>query len=700
MTCKKTVDIQYLKVFLVGPPGVGKTTTLNRLLKVFKNISCREFQNEPLCSSTLLVNFTQVFATISKGTSEWLFSTDVAEEAKLVFACLHRSVSTPKSCIETQVAPQQKKVVTFSEGPKQPLPTSRSVSPEVGKQQMKFQHQGRLAVIHTHLQRIIKSGDYSRMIELSNSTLLNVNDVGGQPGFLEMLPALSTGPALYLIFFDLSQDVSKPVKIPFNRKNTIITPYEAIHTVEATISQILSAIASVHYLSCKFSQYQKHLGIDSKFKRFQNIKPLAVIIGTHKDKVKDEKVKEVDETLKKVTKNFQKILVYPPGSSASFLSIDNYEGTEVSDIGPMRDIINKIIDIHFKESTLPIHPQWLIFSSVLRTEYKIATIEECTEIGGMLQMDINDVKFCLWYLDCIGTIMYYPNIEDEWFRNHVICFPQVIFDSISQLVVASLRKLHCNPAIQHEKADLIERGQFSIKTLEKYCYCHDVTEKLKKNELIPIKCLIKFLDHVNILSPIIHPESEEITYLMPSVLECASLKELSILPQADINPLCISFKCGYVPTGSFCGLISWLVSNGPYKILGLKWKLHEERVKRNLISFVIDDVHRVLLLCHERYFEIHVTRGDSQITLHDLCTHILCVILFALNSLYEDVMPQLAFRCQCSKHRPNQAVNSLCILVEGTRVRYICEKTKKPVKLKPEHQVWFGKVRACRRYYN
>ena len=33
MTDKDTMDICYMKCFLVGPPGVGKTTTLNRMLK-------------------------------------------------------------------------------------------------------------------------------------------------------------------------------------------------------------------------------------------------------------------------------------------------------------------------------------------------------------------------------------------------------------------------------------------------------------------------------------------------------------------------------------------------------------------------------------------------------------------------------------------------------------------------------------------
>ena len=38
MVDKETIDICTLKLCLVGPPHVGKTTTLNRLLQVYENI--------------------------------------------------------------------------------------------------------------------------------------------------------------------------------------------------------------------------------------------------------------------------------------------------------------------------------------------------------------------------------------------------------------------------------------------------------------------------------------------------------------------------------------------------------------------------------------------------------------------------------------------------------------------------------------
>ena len=53
---------------------------------------------------------------------------------------------------------------------------------------------------------------------------------------------------MYLVFVDLSKELNRPYKIPFNRDDTVITPYDAMHTVESTMSQILSAITRIRKL--------------------------------------------------------------------------------------------------------------------------------------------------------------------------------------------------------------------------------------------------------------------------------------------------------------------------------------------------------------------------------------------------------------------------------------------------------------------
>ena len=738
MTDKNTIDLRYLKIFLVGPPRVGKTTTLNRLLKIFENILSAEDRLK--CRSTLLVNCIQVLVFLADNAAEWLSSEDVEEEIKLLFSYFC-GVSSISDKVSIDVAGQASQQAPYPEANQvlgqnelspahtecsQSQPTSIDNDTEyhlsleneqhtntqhqtTSEQYTNTQHQttscqpNRLLHIKDRLRKLIAAGDYSKMTRLLGNTLLNINDIGGQPGFLEMLPALSTGPAIYLVFLDLSKDIHKSFKIPFSRDDKIITPYEAKHTVQALISQILSAIASVHCTSQKLDlppDCAAHFS--DKFEKFQRVGPVAALVGTHKDKLDDpqSKIKQIDEILRKTVQSFHKIILSPSSSNPCFFPVDNYSGSEESDIGPLRKFMNNIFNTHFKDASLPIRPKWLIFGVLLRREYKIVNIDDCLEIGKLLDMDEDDVRFCIWYLNCIGTLMHYTNIADDdgWFKNHVICSPQVVFDSISKLIVVSLCTLHFeNYVIEGERAELIKKGQFSIESIEKYCLDEEVSEKLKRDELVPVSQLVKLLNHANLLSSIIHKEpdgSERITYLMPAVLECALPNELNKPTKPDESnpePLYITFSCGFIPTGSFCGLITKLISKGPKGIFGLEWDIVEDGVKRNCVSFYIDFVNQVTLICHDSCYEIRVTRNSSAISLHDLCTHVLSVILHILKILYKDLVPQIAFQCPCPKHSDSRDTNSLCVLVVGNvTTEFCCER--QPISLRCTQQVWMGKV--------
>ena len=341
--------------------------------------------------------------------------------------------------------------------------------------------------------------------------------------------------------------------------------------------------------------------------------------------------------------------------------------------------------------------KWLILNIILRREYRIVELKECFEIGEILDIDVEEVKFCLWYLDCIGTLMHYTNIADDkdgWFKNHIICSPQVIFDSISQLIVTSLCTLHSGiTSTGDERENFIRKGQFSLESIEMHCS----VQSSEKQEVIPAKQLIQLLKHVNLLSPIIHKQADvdHITYLMPAVLDCATQDELITRPSPDANtpePLLITFKCGYVPTGTFCGLITQLVSRGPGRILDLMWDLVEDDVKRNFISFYVDYVNKVTLICHDRCYEIRVIRGDPNISLYKLCTHVYSVISLVLNDLYHRLDPGIAFLCPCPKHNCQRTIDNLCIPADKKNYRFLCASRRQNVMLKKEQKVWFNPV--------
>ena len=544
----------------------------------------------------------QVFALVSNDGTEWLSSKDLNEEAALLFRyfcgsdleCIGASDSehmTSDIRHESTYVVEKSIAASSTEQAQPPLLETRETNGQVAVADFIMSDQSdnvvgatdeRLARIRRgvlQLQNVIKNKDQSELLlqHIEGSTLLNINDIGGQPAFLEMLPALSNGPVMYLVFADLSKELNKPYKIPFSRDDTTITPYDAMHTVESTVSQILSSIASIHRISQEPVPFKldRSTAFGQKFERFQEVRPMATLIGTHKDKLKepvDQKISDFDSALTKVTSNYKKIIANPTPNSTMFV-VDNYSGTDEMDIAPIRGFLSNIFEKQFKDYSIPIQPKWLWFSLILRREYYIAPMDDCLIIARDLGIKEDELQLCLWYLHhCTGTIMYYPNVPGKYFKAHIICTPQVVFDSISEFVVTSLRILHGDgrPVIEAERVELIKKGQFSIESIEKYSKCPQVIEKLEERKLIPAKQLVQLLEYVHLLSPIVHVQSdkEEITYLMPAVLECASQDELTNPPQPDANnpePLHITFSCGYVPTGVFCGLITRLVSQGPHK---------------------------------------------------------------------------------------------------------------------------------------
>ncbi len=394
MTDKNTISMQYVRLLLVGPPSVGKSTTLSRLLKDIDNI-CSAGDKAKLCS-TLLTNCHQVVAYTNKDATEWVCSKDVEEEAKMLFGYIYSSSKVD----EVPSAPSEEKTKTAPESEKHTNVTKPEHQEETRTERReKAYQQNRLIPIMARLQKLIKSGNYSEMAKSLGNTLLNINDIGGQPAFLEMLPALFNGPSMYLVFLDLSKELDKPYDIPFSRDNTVITPFKAIHTVEATVSQILSAIASVQHVSREDATYKTTSKLSEKFEKLKQIRPVAALIGTHMDKLENpkEKIKQVNDALKATTQKFAEILVSPPSDfESSFFAVDNFAGTEQSDIAPIRDFMSNVFASHFSHASLPIKPKWLLLGTLLRREYSIVSMEDCLEIGRMLEMDEEDTKFCLW----------------------------------------------------------------------------------------------------------------------------------------------------------------------------------------------------------------------------------------------------------------------------------------------------------------
>ena len=118
--------------------------------------------------------------------------------------------------------------------------------------------------------KVLKSPKQEQVkVLLEGTILMNMVDTGGQPAFLEMLPALTMGPALYLIFFRLDQELKKTYQIQYVSKSKKgVQLGDSSYTVEEVIFQALSSIA---WFSCTVP----------KKAIMPSPSHAAVLIGTH-----------------------------------------------------------------------------------------------------------------------------------------------------------------------------------------------------------------------------------------------------------------------------------------------------------------------------------------------------------------------------------------------------------------------------------
>ena len=711
MADRKTIVLQYLKMFFVGPPRVGKTLTRLRLCNEMKNMITRG--DTALPDSTPLANCKQMLMYINpQNRHTWITSNNIVEETQLLVRYMymadqavndrsteHRESGTPSlagqaGLVEPSLHTPPSSVATPQptriQAPTQPIltqarnPTESSPSPQQEAERLRKDR------IVSMLQGLIQTDDYSKFGEIIESSILvNIHDIGGQPGFLEMIPSLISGPAAYLVFLNLALPLNQPYEIPFSRDDTMINPFNSMYTVESTISQILSAISSI-------DQHASNMPVE-----FENVRPTATLVGTHLDQLEDgtilasNRLQKKHKELKKITDNFQEVVVNPVGNK-SFLAIDNFKGTEETDISPLRVHIMDMITGRLDQS-IPIPPTWLLLSIILRKEFQVAPLKECLEIGKMLNMKEDDVKTALQYLHrVVGALMYYPEIDDydNWFKNNIICSPQVIFDSISQVIITSMRILHSDaPVRECYRRDWIEKGLFSLEAIQ------DALRRTKPNSLIPANKLVKLLEHVNLLSKIKvqHPRRgmPSTQLFMPAILECAPVDEITRIPQSDDNhpaPVFLKFKCGYVPTGVFCGLVTRIVSKGPSEILGKKWELKNNHVKRNEVSFLVGGLNLVTLISHDTCYEIRVERKGITTHLHELCSQTLITVLYILKEAYKRLEPEIVFQCPCDKRVTEGPLKHMCTISELA----ICtsEEDGGPceVRLRDNQKVWLGKV--------
>ena len=520
----------------------------------------------------------------------------------------------------------------------------------------------------------IKLKDMSKVEKLLKDTLtIFYTDTGGQPEFQEVLPALVAGPTIFLLIFNLAKGLGARYTVTYRTSDEESNPYESSFTVKNVFMQCLSSIASYHN-----ALSQDVVLRNSKCR----VPPLSVlVVATHKDLVTNEEMIEIDKELKEAvepTLLFRNgcIKYSPDAKDQLVIPVDNYD--KKNDSTSVKKVVENIIRKE-KDGETPykvVFPvNWLALELWLKNmNQSTVTYGECIQIAKKCCISEEDLRACLLFLHHqTGTIRYYHRIEE--LENTIIIQPSVIFEAVSELITNTFAR---------ENVDRPEIKAFETLGLFKRDTLKSIFEKHKKKLQISCDAFLALLNYLNILGPVHDPDHD---YFLP----CALVHAPDPPPSSKIHsdPLLVLFNGGFVPKGIFSALLAYLVRE-------LEWRIAYRRgsplLFRNQASFFYanseDDNCPVTLKATDKCLEVY-----PEVDCTADCYNIRKNLEEGINNVRKSLRYHESFCTQkygfyCSLHECEQDEKH-CAEADHNEMKIKCPRTRKKYSVSKEREHWF-----------
>ncbi len=242
---------------------------------------------------------------------------------------------------------------------------------------------------------LINQGKIESMLECL--PFYHVWDCGGQPVFLEVLPAFLTSHTMFLTLFDASKSVHDKLQSMQYFKGQGIQG-EMLNISSLELMEGWMSTVHAHFL--KRDDKNVPLGY-----------PRVLPVGTRGDQLKKE---DKEEVLKELNKSFEgkafcELLKEP-------LIIDNTTAgidTEDPAYQRIRDEIFKFTTEELKELT-PI--TWVLFRRLIQLvvaekKKNVLSLNEAKSIASFCKINEADVNTVVQFYHELGVVLYYPHIE-------------------------------------------------------------------------------------------------------------------------------------------------------------------------------------------------------------------------------------------------------------------------------------------------
>jgi len=562
---------------------------------------------------------------------------------------------------------------------------------------------------------------------LENQCIIYFTDTGGQLEYEEVLPAIISGPSIFLLVFSLehaAEGLDKKFPAVYKRSDgSVYEPPQGISTftVKDLILHVLASIQATR------SYHFQRDGND------QVIEAKVLLIGTHSDRVTDVSVWNQIESdvqdLLKCTPYYQNGMLQVPcrrRGNEKFVYMVNNESLDDPVFQEIREKVRSLIfkksgDSDYKES-VPAH--WLGFDLVLRWPGKseILTYQHCVDLAKRCHVKEDEVQQALTFLhERFGIIRYF---KGEGLGDIVITNPQVIYNVLSDLIAEKFNDSNSDCRLTPKQIN-----EFHNKGLISEDAVKSITAQKNETRDLSLQFVLNLLGHLHIIVKLEGDEDDsEAKYFIPCVL-AGAIHDLSTPEdnsEPDVADLLIIFDHGnqYCPKGLFSILVIKLAQQPKQHKAKYTWILNREKLGRERVVFhvkVKDPLCRYRFTVHIQHglvgsrsvlrisVEKLLNRSCVQLSpknLGNVCNEIRdsfkSAIKSSLDKLHNSTkLLSIGFYSACVKNQ-TCSKNHIAI-VEGLFQEHSgipqdmtcidCGKVDYP--LKEEHKVWFKEVRCA-----
>ena len=467
-----------------------------------------------------------------------------------------------------------------------------------------------------------------------HEVLLFLWDCGGQPVFLDLLPAFLSLRTVFLLMFDASKSLDEPFQVVINNKGQQWN--EAVLQI-SILSVLQKWMSSIH---ARFGT----VGQSGQLPTY----PRIIVVGTHADQLAPgQPIQARNEAVAQV---FSKISAAVERNEYAdmilgMLMVDNTCAGKSDQTGSGFEELHRTIATFVQENLTKETPiSWIHLRKVLQLYTKkkkpVISLEEVYSIAKDCHMPREDVPSALLFFHELGVFLFYVNIKS--LKSVVFLEPQWLVDRFGEL----LAKWKEEP--EHKDMwNTLARYGILVEPLYEAAL-----SKVKEFGLTP-SSLVDMLEHFCLAAPIVtngvHPKSGKVNeYFVPLMLDHhlpqSTLSSSPPQPSAveSAAPIHLTFLSGYVPPGYFVRLATSLSAKKEVNVL------FHPYIFRDQITMDIG-VDRLTITEHNDTIELHFSRHDSlREPFRESCQRVLKILHKCFAEVYQwlpGASAWLAFLC-------------------------------------------------------